>query len=224
MTVLVDPKQPEAITVGDREYLMRPATVAERTRWRRAIAASGGRQHGPLALLNCLAAGVRSLMKNSPAPVRDAVLAKIDAQRVNVVAFFGAAQKVAIDGGDMKQEFLEAGRLMNEGDAGLAVVIAEVSANYPAYAQMVADEETYWPISGIEALRMFCVGWKNKGAEMPCERGAAGMTDDSLAEIPEGDLMAIGQGYENLIRVSPQKRKNLLSQRLSSSAAGTSST
>lgn len=225
MTLLVDPKQPEPITIGDRTYMMRPATVAERSRWRRAIAAAGGRQHGPAGLLNCLSAGVRLLMKDSAPEIRDAVLAKVDAQRDRIIDFFQAARASAATGDDSAAErdaFIAAGRAMNEGDADLAVIVAEVTANYPAYAQMVADEATYWPICGLEALRMFCTGWTGIGA--PCERGAGGLTDESLAEVPEGDLPTIGSLYENLIRVTPSQRKNLLSRRHSSPAGETSST
>lgn len=222
--MLVDPKLPEAITIGARKYFVKPATVAERTRWRRAIAAGGGRQHGPAVMLNCLAAGIRALYADNPegTPVRDALLAKIDAQRVCVTTFYEAA-KFAVNGdAEANQVFLDAAKVMAEGEAGLAVIIAEVSENYPAYVQLVADEAMYWVVAGIEACRMFMTGWE--GLDMPFVRGPAGVTDDCLAEIPEADLPVIGQLYENLIRVTPQQRKNLLSLPPTSSGSETSNT
>lgn len=222
MALLIDPKSSEPIKVGERTYFMKPATVAERTRWRRATAAGGGRQHGPVGMLNCLSAGVKALMKDSPAPARDAVLEKIEAQKTRVIAFFQAAQSAVIGADQVNQDFVDAGSAMNEGAAGLAVIIDEVTANYPAFAQMNADDQTYWAVSGLEAMRMFCTGWE--GIEATFERGPGGVSDDLLAEIPEADLPFIGQAYENLIKVTPQQRKNLLSQRLSSPAVETLST
>ena len=237
MTLLADPRLPEPITIGPRTYLMKPATTAERTRWRRAIAAAGGRQHGPGGLLNCLAAGIRSLMKGSPPEIVDAMLGKVEAQRDRVIAFFEAAREATLGGDDATQTFIRAGQAMNEGDADLAVIVAEVTANYPAYAQMVADESTYWSIVGMESLRMFCLGFEGITVDVAGEaegeilkqqvlavRGPGGLTDESLAEVPEGDLAAIGTMYENLVKVTPAQRKNLLSQRPGSPAAQTSAT
>lgn len=230
MTLLVDPHLPEPLTLGKYKYQLKPATVTERTRWRRAVAAAGGRQHGVVGLLNSLATGVKVLMADSPAEVRDALLAKIEAQKDRVLAFYQAAVSYPAAIGEnpsdaekaLQQEFAETGIAMNEGDAGLAVIVAEVSAFFPAYPQMVADEATYWEFSGIEACRMFLVGWE--GFELPLARGIGGVSDECLAEIPETHFTQIGKAFENLTKITPQQRKNSNSPRPSSSAGETLNT
>jgi hypothetical protein len=49
MPLLVDPQTPERLEIGSSVYLLKPPSVMERARWRRAIVAAGGRRHGQIA-------------------------------------------------------------------------------------------------------------------------------------------------------------------------------
>jgi hypothetical protein len=227
MTLLVDPKLPEPLEIGAYKYQLKPPTVAERTRWRRAIAAAGGRQHGTIGILDALAKGVLVVMQDSPDDARQGCLNKIYAQKDRVGAFYNMALDLPVtppadwteDDKARHQAFVDAGRAMNEGSADLAIIVAEVSAAYPAYCQIVADDAIYWETAGIEAVRMFLVGWEGFDAELT--RGAAGVAEESLGLIPEQHLREIGQAFESLAKVGPQQRKNSPSPRPTSSAGET---
>lgn len=225
MTLLVDTKTPERLEIGDKAYLLRPPTVAERTRWRRAIAAAGGKQHGQVALLLCMADGVRALMADQP-DLRDPLLARIDAHRHNLTDLAVSATTGAFDNRDEMTDEQRAALqarfdALDEGSKGLAVIETAVSAAYPRYADMVAADLVYGQIAGIEGARLFLVGWE--GFDGDVVRGANGVSEDSLAQIPEGHLPRIGMAVEALTRVSEKQRKNSASPPLSSSGGETSS-
>lgn len=211
--LLVNPNVPERVECGPanarRVYLVKPPTVYERVKWRRAVAASGGRYHGPLALLGALADGVRALMADSPDELRDAVLSKVDAHRANMIAFGESAREADLADEEQKKEFAASGAAMAASGRALAVTESEVLTAYPAYAQMAADDETYWEVAGIEATRLFLTGWE--GIDAPFSRGASGASEDALAAIPEGDFASIGLFIDRMSRVTAAQRKNSLS-------------
>jgi hypothetical protein len=222
--LLVNPNVPERVECGPenarRIYFVRPPTVYERVKWRRAVAAAGGRYHGPLALLGALSDGVSALMGDSPAELREAVLSKIDAHRANMLAF-GEAARGDLDDAEGRKEFAAAGMAMAESGRALAVTEAEVLASYPAYAQMAADDQTYWEIAGIEASRLFLSGWEGIDVEFS-RSAAAGAADAVLAAIPEGDFASIGLFVDRMTRISASQRKNSSSPASTPPAGATS--
>jgi hypothetical protein len=224
--LLVNPNVPERVECGPenarRVYLVRPPTVYERVKWRRAVAAAGGRYHGPLALLGALADGVRALMAGSPDELRDAVLSKIDAHRANMIAFGESARDADLADDEQRKEFTASGEAMAESGRALAVTESEVFSAYPVYAQMAADDQTYWEIAGIEAARLFLTGWEGFDAEFRRSSSSCA-SDDSLAAIPEGDFASIGLFIDRMTRITASQRKNL-SLPASTPPAGATST
>lgn len=208
-------KEPEKIELGPegarRSYWLKPPALYERIAWRRAIAANGGKQNGPLALLDMLAHGVVDLMAGEDAEIVDALLAKIDRQRAAVDAWLSSLRS-----GATEDEQKQLAAVCEEGARDLTVIEQEVSANWPPYAAAVGDDAAYWQIAGIEAARLFLVKWE--GLSTPLKRTkVAGVADDCLAEIPEHDLPLLGLFAQRLSSIGAPERKNSNSPPLSSS-------
>lgn len=225
--LLVSPNVPERVEIGDRAYLLKPPTVMERARWRRAIVAAGGRRHGQIAMLECMADGVRTLMADDLPEVRDPILERIAAHRDALIGMAAEALSGAFDdaensGAEIRAALKDRMTGIQDGAKGLAVIESAVSAGYPRYADMAADDSAYGTIAGLEAARLFLVAWE--GFEVDLQRGTAGLSEQSLAQIPENHLAAIGNAVEALTRVSEKKRKNSVSPPPSSPGGETSST
>lgn len=217
-------KEPEKLEVsqGDarRTYWLKRPVLHERAQWRSAIAASGGKHHGQVALLDLLAQGVKTLLTSETShEILEALLAKITRQKDAVDELTKAAGTNA-DGATIKalSEKCAAGAL------DLAVVEDEVRTHWPPYAQAIGDDAAYWQIVGIEAARMFLVSWDGLGAELKHVRTGKRLIADSdcLEAIPEGDLPLIGLFAESLARVSGVERKNSSSPLATSSGGETS--
>lgn len=225
--LLVSPNVPERIEVADKVYLLKPPTVLERTRWRRAIAVAGGRQYGQLALLACLADGVRALMADDTPEARDAVLARIENHQANVLSMAAEAMAGVYDDAGAKDEEQQAAirakfEALETGRQALAVIEPAVAAAYPRYAEMAASDAVYAQIAGQEGARLFLTDWE--GFDGPLVRSQGGVAEESLAQIPERHFPAIGQAVEGLTRVGEKKRKNSASPPLSSPGGENSST
>ena len=189
-----------------RAYLLKIPALLERAKWRAAIARAGGRLHGQLALIDCLRDGVASLMKDSPEALVGALLDRIEKHKENLLAVHTSALGMdAANEGD-RQTFAAAIERLGESGRDLAVVESEVVQNYPRYAAMVADDQTYWQIAGVEGARFFLVGWE--GIDGPLRRLGNATADASLELIPEGDLDVIGRKLDELSRLSDRTRKN----------------
>jgi len=224
--LLSSPKDAHRLECGPdddrRVYLFKTPEVYERHKFRRAVAAAGGRRHGPGALLNALSAGVREIMADSPAEARDAVLRKIEEHRALMVAQGALASTVDIDDEAQSKMFVEKARAIETSGQELFVIECQVTAAYPRFAQMQADEEVYWGIAGAEGARLFLTAWE--GFDEPLQRADGVLTSASLAAIPEEDLSAIGLKIDQLIRLSGRQRKNSSSPAASRSAGETSNT
>jgi hypothetical protein len=227
MPLLVDTKTPERLEIGSSVYLIKPPSVMERARWRRAIVAAGGRRHGQLALLECLADGVSALMADNPPEVRDSVLALIQTHRDTVLGMVAQAVSGAFDdANELAQEDRDALRAqiagIEESGKALSLIETAVLAGYPRYAEMAADDAAYSQIAGLEGARLFLMGWE--GLDGTLARGPGGVSEQSLAQIPEGHFSAIGNAVEALTRVPEKKRKNSVSPPSSSPGGENSST
>lgn len=217
--------EPEKLELGTAEkprtYWLKRPVLHERNSWRRSITAAGGRFNGQIGLLNILSNGVNVLMEASEAPVREAVLGLIEAQKENVKAWSDAARSLPDDPTQEERENLMAlGKACADGAEALTVVHREVMAGYPQYAAAVSDDGAYWEIVGIEAARFFIVKWE--GLDVPLKRTRAGVADECLAEIPESDFPAIGMFADRLSKVTERERKNSSSPLASSSGGETS--
>jgi len=206
--------EPERLELGlesdRRVYLLKPPSVYERVKFRRAVSAAGGRLHGQLSLIEALGRAVVELMAESPPEARDAVLAKIEAHRVKAVECMEAARALQFEESeDTRRAFAAAAAALAESGRGLVVIEAEAVGAHPAYAQMVADDAVYWEIAGIEGARLFLMGWE--GITGKFARNAGGLSEASLAAISQGDFAVIGAKIESLCRVSETQRKNFSS-------------
>lgn len=198
---VVDFTPPDQLRLPEAErvtYRLRVPTVYERVAWRRAIAKAGGRRHGAFAVLAALRRGAERLTDGAP---RDFILAAIDEHRGRVEAL------AAVAGGDDPEAAEVAFRAMIEGEAALAAVSALVVQGDDAYAQIQADNAVYREIAGIEAARLFLEGWEGPlpGA---FARGRSGVTDASLACIPEKHLAPIGDRLAELLQPSETESGN----------------
>jgi hypothetical protein len=197
-------KEPQKFELGPenakRTYWLKRPVLHERAKWRRAIAAAGGRLHGQLGLLDIMEKGVRTVMADSEQEIMDAVLGRVAAQRANVIAF---GQKAAGEQDEEWKAMLEACRV---GSEGLLVIERVLVAAYEPYANAVGDNICYWQIVGIEAARAFCVGCE--GLTVKYKRGHGGLSEECLAAIPEDDFAPLGHFAEGLARVSEPERKN----------------
>ena len=200
-------KEPEKIELGPekahRTYWLKRPVLHERAKWRRAVATAGGRLHGQLGLLDLMTAGIRTVMAESPPEIAEVLLAKVAVQRANVIALGECSQDPEETEDESWKGLLEACRL---GAAELSVIEHELMGAYEPYAIAVGDNAAYWQIAGIEAARVFCVGWE--GLRLKHRRGPGGLAEDCLAVIPEEDFAAIARFAEGLARVSESERKN----------------
>lgn len=224
--MLLDPRTTERLEIGDRVYLLKVPTVAERVKWRRATAAAGGKQHSQLAMLDLISETVAELMAEDVPEVRQAVLDKIAAHRENLRTWATALVEGKFDGADADEALrgeLDAGlEKINAGAKGLAEIELAVSEYSARYRSMISDNRFYSSIAGIEGARLFLRGWE--GIEGKPVSDAGGLKETSMAKIPEADFAEIGAKIETLTRVSDAKRKNSGSSRPSSSGDQTSTT
>lgn len=179
-------------------YRLRVPGVYDRVAWRRAIAARGGRRHGPQALLAALRQGVAALM--DPGPSQDFLLGAIDEQIERLGGF------TALAGSDDAEALAAAWQELVDGDQALGAVAAEVGRAHEPYAQMMGDNSVYLDIAGIEAARRFVVGWS--GISGDPERDDKSLTEAALARIPETHFAAIAARVEELVRPSETESGN----------------
>ncbi len=234
--MLLDPKQPVRFTPADQAgrpeetrvvYLLKVPRLYDGAALDRAVAARGGRNHGALARLRSLRAGVKALLADDDEAVaRDNLVARIDAYADELRAFGRALLAGEYDAAGETEESTGPAKLaaalaaQAEHEAALAEVAELVREGYPLFARMVADEAVYPDILGIEAARLLLVGWENGPGEF--RRGRAGVPDEVLEAIPPYHLVAIGAEVERLRRPSEAQRKNSASPSRSPAAPATS--
>ena len=218
-------------------YLFRTPRQREKIRFRHAVAAEGGRRHGVLDLLACLRRGIEVLTEpvadddRDPdllAQQRQAALALVDAHREGLVSFYAQVSERAFDleTEDGRRDFDEALRGIAASDGALADLAWLVQTCYRPYARMMADTTAYADIAGMAAADLFMTGWRNKrdaaGQELRFRRGAEGLDDATLGQIPEAHFREIAAFIETLLAPSEAQVKNSGSPRPSPSAPATS--
>jgi hypothetical protein len=234
--MLSDPKKPERLTVAERTYDLKRPSVAERTQWRRACALAGARRHDVLDLLDAMKDGVVRLMCGTEQSVTEAVISKVETHRANVRAYrLGLATGIYVVPDDASPEDKETARKIRAADLeamaaserSLAAIEAEVRQNYAPFAAKQADNAVYYDILGSEAARLFLVGWGVVDGAVnpwpgPPQRDELGLSEASLAAVPETHLPHIGIAMEAMARLSEAQRKNSSSPARAPSAGETS--
>lgn len=238
MSLLLKPGDPEPLTIGDRTYYLAVPTTVGRVRFRKLVTEAGGRQHGQLRLLDALAASVSKLMAQDEVEMRNALLAKIRAHRealVDYLTFVVQNEAALMSAGlpvddPLRVEFRTRSKAVSEGATGLQGTEAIVIENDPAYAAMVADDQAFATIKGIAAANCLLVGWNgSKPDGTPIfdgkpERANNLLSEDSLAQIPEGDFPIIAAKAESLCSLSAAQKKASVSPVPAASAGETSTT
>lgn len=77
-------------------------------------------------------------------------------------------------------------------------------------AAMQADNELFDLSSGTVAARLFLVGWEGDGLG-PFKRDPRGATEETLWQVPEADLVAIGYRVRELLQPRPARLGNSVS-------------
>lgn len=223
--LLADPKTPERLELGSekkrRVFLLKVPLPIERAKWRRGVARAGGRQHGQLALLDCLRAGTADLMAESPAELRELVLARIDTHRENLIELHRAAVDADLNDGADREAFEAALATIAKSGAALATIEVAVLDSWAPYANMVADEATFHQIAGIEGARLFLVGWE--GIDAPFRRIGNETSEACMALISDADFVEIGTKLQAMTQLTEKRRKNSFSPPSTPSGGETSS-
>ncbi len=170
-----DPADPAAPV-----YLIRPASLLERRRWRRDVRATGARYPSD----GELQARLRELL----AVAQPANLGQITEALDRIAA---AADPAAIDPAD-------------------AVLVAEVEAaareTDPAYATLQADREFYLEVGGLMAARRFLEGWGN--VALPFRKMHGLVPEELFGRLPEAHQQTIGWRALALMRPDQDAVKN----------------
>lgn len=217
MKILHHPKSSVVLSLADgaRVYRLRVPLVADRPAFRHALLEAGGRQWSIANLLGRLADAAARLMPEGDE--RAAALADLEAMRDALAA---AGELVRGGASVMADEVQEAWRKGTAVTPAVAALERLAQAQDPGYAAALADNAVYAELRGIVAARMFVVGWE--GLDEEPGFGAGGLAEPSLALIPLGDLLAIGQRVEELLSPPEGMRKNSASPSGGSSVPATS--
>lgn len=102
----------------------------------------------------------------------------------------------------------------------MAELMNELARCSPRVARAAAGNAVYPLLRGIEAARLFLMGWDR--AE-PFRRDVDGATEATLALIPDGDFIALGQHVDGLLEPGEARLGNSASPSSGSPVASASS-
>lgn len=204
-----DPASHARVSCGPRVYFLRIPRLLDRPALAREIAALGGRQHGPQALIAAAIAGARALLPESGG--REAVLGLLEAQRERWRALGETARATADDDAARAENDARARALFAEIDAAgadLAEMEAHLRALWPPLAQMAADNAAYYEIRAIALARLLLVGWEGLSPAFPTLPRGQRAPDDLIERIPQADLDRIAAEAELLFAPQEAQRGN----------------
>lgn len=189
-------------------YLLRTPGLYDKTRLRRAITAAGGRQHGVIATLRLLRAGVEEIMAGGDAAMRDLHVGMIDGYVAAYLDHFARLRRgqYSVQTEEARAEFAAAVDRLARFDEDLAPVAAVVREHYQPYAQAIADDLVYPEIEAIEATRLFLVGWENRRPEF--RRDQSGVPDKLLAAVPEHHRREIALELQRLMMPTEEEERD----------------
>ena len=165
-------------------YLIKPPSIYERPRFRRACLEHGARFHTDVELVACLREGVAALLPGEADAIRRTDLLE------TVDAF--AAARIA---GDVDPELA----------VRMEAIEEIVTGGYEPYAQKVASRGHFVDIAPIEAFRLFVVGWEN--LDLPFSRSRTGIPLAVLERVPEAHVYEAGLKAFELISLPEDEEK-----------------
>lgn len=194
MALLESPQGTFEVRPSDEDgapvYICRVPRLVDRTAYRRAVTAAGGRFPGDIEMMRELATALDRLLPESD-----------DAEQREKLKALAAAHA------DAFRLFLD-----KKGEApvmppDLQQTVEEASRADPRFAGLMGDRMAYGEIAAIVAARMFLAGWEN--IAVPFRRTiAGGVPDDLVALIPYGDLFAISNAVSERMTPSEARLKN----------------
>ena len=188
-------------------YWLRAPSVYDRVEYRRAVAARGGRYHTVFELLAALRREVDAAMAGTDRPETQAsLIALIDVRQARLRAFAERTWDRANEEG--QRAYIEAFAQAAAPDPVLLEVEAKIRAMGGLYAAMIADNDVYFDLAGLEAARLFVVEWEGLDG---FAHGRRGLTEAALQRIPTVHLPAIAAKVEDLFAPAESERKNSVS-------------
>lgn len=190
-SLLHDPAQPVPFQPrdGGPTYLLRVPTVLDRARFKHAVVKAGARRWGQLDIVASARAAVNRLLAGDDnAADREARLADLNTYAAGIEA---AIEVRRAGGGDAD---LIAALQVPPAVEQIMEIVAEVDE---AVSERLADNLVSNEIAGYVAAKMFLAGWDKPG---PFKRDPlSGATEPTLAQIEQGDLIAIGNRIGELL-------------------------
>jgi hypothetical protein len=214
--LVLDPAQPVEFKPAEVTYYLRAPTVADRARFRHAVAAQGSKRWSFFELVGAVRKAIAGLAATGEVEADyDAWLALLDGYRERVSE--AAAAMRAENSQAARDAFMAALTAPAEVEP-LVRLARDTSAEV---AGLLADNALHDLVAGTEAARMFLVGWDGLGR---FGRGPTGATDAALWQVPESDLVEIGRKVAELLEPRPDRLGNSASPSTGSAMAASSPT
>lgn len=234
MSKLLDPKQPIRFQpeleknrpeAERRAYLLRVPLVKDRVKLRALTRELGGAPLTDAERMLAMSLALNRLSAEAePGQLDDAMAAMVKVGEL--FDAFRVAYQASVDNpGDSELVVASANALQawSNGLAALAALEEAIEAADPVYRRLVGAAAAFPLARGTAAAMLLLVGWEGYG-ERPPRRVPGGLIDqESLARIPERDLIAIGAEAERLLAPSEAEAKNSESPSPGQSSATASS-
>jgi hypothetical protein len=218
MAKLLDGKAPARLVPSDQmrraegeriAYLLKVPTVYDRAPLARAVAQRGGKRWTKTDMLGAARDGLAMLLpEENDAATRGALEKQLDLydETLNGFAKAWLAGRWEATDEETLKDLTAAMEKLGTIEAELLPLFDQIAAGYPRLASMIADDRAFPLIFGIEATKLFLLGWENRPESFA--RGPLGVPDDLLSALPDEHLIAIGGEIDRLRRPTEAERKN----------------
>lgn len=234
MAKIVNPKEPVRFTPADQEsrdeservtYLITVPGHWSRVAFRKDLVRRGIVRHTRLDMLRAMLRGMKKIVGvvDPTGASHGEMIGAIEAVIAAHESYFADYNAGLYPEGDEEAAKAMVLRFAEISDAAsdLAPLRKIVSSYVPAFADMLADEETYSESFCLVAIETFLAGWENM--PQPFRKSDVGGIPGPLLDlIPPAHVGALGARIESLLTVSEPEAKNSDSPSLSSSSQTTS--
>lgn len=203
-------REPIDVAVEGRRYRLRCPSIADMSRFKKAVRVAGGRRHAFGDKLLLIEAGLKAIGEAANAMDDPEIIAALEEVQ-------GAKERVRVLIGDMQAgtmaemdptEFVEAINAALEVTPRLAHASDVVERSYPPYAEALADDEVYPEIAGRVALELFLDA--ADGLAAPVRRGFSGLSAETLGAIPASDMTHVFAAFMQAVEASEAEKKGSL--------------
>ena len=172
-------------------YKIAPATLIERTRWKRDLAAQAGRFPTNAELYEAARVGVKEVVEDEGQPALLEIIDSIEALELD-------PPKPPIDPDDEKRH-----RALLDDMGEIEKTLVDY---HPPYAELVAQRQYWTDIATIAAAAAFLRGWDN--VDLPFRRVRGRVPEDLLAQLDQAHLTGIGTRAMQLMQPNADQAKN----------------